>query len=255
MHKTVAITGATGTLGKACVERFCQTWRDEHEWHVHGCGRRQIADVIDNFDSMYLGEERLKYSPVDVTNLRHVGHWLDIVHNFCGLDALVTCAGVSLVGRSTMLAGEFGDCVDVNLNGSFYAAAAAVHYGATRIVFIGSIHGCTPTSYPKRAAYTASKAGIAGLTRALAVEWAPRGVAVNCVAPGHLPALMDGTGAGQALLDAAKTRTPTGRLTTPDEVADVVFWLCNDAPMSLTGQVITVDGGFTLNTWPMEGEP
>jgi len=77
------------------------------------------------------------------------------------------------------------------------------------------------------------------------------GIAVNCVAPGHLPVLMDGTGAGADLLEAARQRTPTGKLATPEEVADVIFWLCNDAPLSLTGNTLIVDGAFSRNTWPM----
>lgn len=230
MYKTVAITGVTGTLGRVVLQQFTRAG-----WRAHGFSRQ--------------GSDLAMMASVDTTDFAAVDEWMGKI----GLvDAIVTCAGVSLVAHSESLSPEqWRDVIDTNLTGSFYTTQAAVQHGAKRIVFIGSIHGCTPTSYPKRAAYTASKAGIAGLTRALAVEWAPQGVAVNCVAPGHLPALMDGTGAGQALLDAAKAKTPTGKLATPDEVADVVFWLCNDAPMSLTGQIITVDGGFTLNTWPM----
>ena len=62
---------------------------------------------------------------------------------------------------------------------------------------------------------------------------------------------MDGTGASSELLDAAEARTPTGKLATPEECADVIYWLCNDAPLSMTGQILTIDGGFTLSTWPL----
>jgi len=223
MSKTIAITGATGTLGKALVDKFC----DEHLWNV-GEAHTQNAPVTD-------GAALSRW-------FRRRGHY----------DALVTCAGVSLVKPSLeMTAAEWRHVIDVNLTGTFLSIREAVKHGATRIVTIGSIHGSTPTSYPERAAYTASKAGVVGLTQALAVELAPRGVAVNCVAPGHLPVLMDGTGAGRELLEAARSRTPTGKLTTPQDVAEVVYWLCNDAPLSLTGQTVVVDGGFSLATWPM----
>lgn len=219
----VAVTGATGTLGKAVCRAF---WLSEYvQW------------------TSYKGS-----SDNDVRDLASIQEWLPRY-----VDALVTCAGVSLVKPSTDITpDEWRNVIDVNLSGTFYAIQEAVKRGATRIVAVGSIHGCTPTSYPQRAAYTASKGGVAALTQALAVEFAPKGVAVNCVAPGHLPVLMDGTGAGNDLLEAARQRTPTGKLATPEEVAEVIFWLCDSAPLSLTGQIITIDGGFTLNTWPKE---
>jgi len=221
MTKTVAITGATGTLGSAVRDIFSK-----------------------NLWMLGLGN-----STIDVTDEVVQTNWFGVASS---LDALVTCAGVSLVKPSLeMTAAEWRHVIDVNLTGTFLSIREAVKRGATRIVTIGSIHGSTPTSYPERAAYTASKAGVVGLTQALAVELAPRGVAVNCVAPGHLPVLMDGTGAGAELLEAARSRTPTGKLTTPQEVAEVIYWLCNDAPLSLTGQVLTISGGYELNTFPL----
>ena len=229
--KTLALTGATGTLGGAVEAYFVDCG-----WTVRGCSLH--------------GSREADFQAVDVLDERSVVDWF----RECApaVDAAVTCAGVSLVKPTlSMSLDEWFDVVAVNLDGTFLAVREAVKRGATRIVTVGSIHGCTPTSYPQRAPYTASKAGVAGLTRALAVELAADGVAVNCVAPGHLPALMDGTGAGQALLDAVAQRTPSKRLTTPEEVAGVIYWLCNDAPLNLTGQVITVDGGFTIDTFPM----
>lgn len=235
MTKTVVITGATGTLGQAIAARFdpdpIGEW-DTSLWDIYGFG-----------------------SEVDVACERDVYWWMRnrISSNVEPLDALVTCAGVSLVKSSLeMSISDWRNVIKVNLDGTFLAAREAIKAGATRIVTIGSIHGCTPTSYPFRAAYTASKAGVMGLTQALAVEFAPQGVAVNCVAPGHLPVLMDDSGAGQTLLDAARKRTPTGKLTTPQDVADVVYWLCNDAPLNLTGQIIVLDGGFSMNSYPLK---
>lgn len=226
--KTVVITGITGTLGTVCADTF-----NQRGWNVQGFS-------MDGSD---------EYEAVNVTDAPAMQRWFaDARH----VDALITCAGVSWVESSLALgAGNFRRVIDINLAGTFIAVREAIKRGAKRIVTIGSIHGCTPTSYPQRAAYTASKAGVMGLTQALAVEFAPRGIAVNCVAPGHMPALMDGTGAGQALLDAAKANTPAGRLTTPEEVAEVVRWLCEDAPVAMTGQILVIDGGFTQDTFPM----
>lgn len=232
--KTLALTGATGTLGQAVFELFTA-----RGWNVRGCNLH--------------GSRTADFQAVDMMAEQPVVDWFQ--EHAPVVDAVVTCAGVSLVKPTlSMSLEEWFSVVAVNLDGTFLAVREAVKHGATRIVTIGSIHGCTPTSYPQRAPYTASKAAVAGLTRALAVELAFDGVAVNCVAPGHLPALMDGTGAGQALLDAVVQHTPSGELTTAEDVAQVVWWLCNDAPLNLTGQVITVDGGFTIDTFPMRSK-
>lgn len=239
MTKTVAITGATGTLGRVIAQRFAR-------WSLHLCSASGgKVEPVPNLP----GYVFWPVAQVDVTVSHSVSRWFDDIGS---VDALVTCAGISLVTPSLeMSSNQFRSVLNVNLKGTFLAIQAAIKAGATRIVTIGSIHGCTPTSYPQRAAYTASKAGVMGLTQALAVEFAPMGVAVNCVAPGHLPALMLGTNSGQDLLDAARDKTPLGRLVTPEEVAEVVFWLCNDAPISLTGQTIVIDGGFTQNTFSL----
>lgn len=233
--KTVAITGVTGTLGSAVADRFAGT-----PWDVRGCARLS--------DGTYDGRWPYPVDKVNVTDALAVRSWLDGMK----ADALVTCAGVSdVAGIEEQDPSAWREVLDVNLTGTWTCIKEAVAHGATRIVTVASIHGGTPTSYPNRAAYTASKAGVVGLTRALAVELAPQGIAVNCVAPGHLPALMPGTASGQELLDAAASRTPAGRLVTPEEVADVIYWLCSNAPVTMIGQVLTISGGYELNTWPM----
>ena len=239
--RVVAITGATGTLGKAVREKFISKPGD---WAVYGCARNVPGD--DGF-----------LTSVDVRHPEAVAQWLERLPR---VDAIVTCAGLSKVHSSlTIEPADWWKIMDVNVGGTFFAVREAIKLGATRVVTIGSIHGCTPTSYPKRAVYTASKAAVKGLTEALAVEFAPKGVAISCIAPGHLPSLMLGTGLsgaqaklGQQLLDAAAAKTPLGRLAKPEEVAEVIYWLCDAAPVSMTGVTITIDGAFTLNTFPLD---
>ena len=230
--KTVAITGASGTLGMAVTRQFYRK-----DWDVHLCAANNHSNSWGDVDAL------------DVTKEKAVKKWF---REMGGCKAVVTCAGVSTVAPSLDLhAGEWRHVIDVNLTGSFLCAREAVRNGAIRVIFIGSIHGSTPTSYPERAAYTASKAGLVGLTKALAVEWADKGVAVNCVAPGHLPVLMPGTSSGHELLDAAEQATPSGRLSTAYEVASVIYWLANSAPASMTGQILVVSGGFEIDTYPL----
>ena len=232
--KRVAITGAGGTLGQVVARHF-----DRAGWSVwpSALNAREMG-------SLYV-------KGVDVTSEREVKLWFEDMGQ---VDVLVTCAGISHVEYSESLDfSDFCHVIDVNLNGSFLCAQQAYLVGAKRIIFIGSIHGCTRTGYPQRAPYNASKGGILALTETLAIEWGPFGTAVNCVSPGHLPVLMPGTQAGSELLNAARERTPTGELATPEECTDVIYFLAAHAPLSLTGQNIAVSGGFEINTFPITG--
>jgi NAD(P)-dependent dehydrogenase (short-subunit alcohol dehydrogenase family) len=146
----------------------------------------------------------------------------------------------------------------VNLTGTYLCTRAAVpamiaaNFG--RIVNVASTAGLTGGAYI--AAYTAAKHGVVGLTRALAVELAPKGITVNAVCPGFtetemldrtLATIVSATGrttdgAAQALL----ARNPLGRFVRPDEVASMVAWLCGPASAAITGQAIVIDGGEVM---------
>jgi len=134
----------------------------------------------------------------------------------------------------------------VNLSGAFYCARAALRAilkqrQSGRIVNVGSVVGSTGN--PGQANYVASKAGLVGLTKALAKEVASRGVTVNAVAPGFIETDMT-AGLADAVKDAYRTQIPLGRFGTPAEVASVVAFLASDAAAYITGQVIHVNGGM-----------
>jgi NAD(P)-dependent dehydrogenase (short-subunit alcohol dehydrogenase family) len=109
--------------------------------------------------------------------------------------------------------------------------------------------------YPYVAAYCAAKHGVVGLTRALAVEFAPRGVTVNAVCPGYvetpmleasLARIAEKTGRGEAEAAAAlRASNPQGRFVRPEEVAEAIVWLCGEGAASVTGQAIAIAGGET----------
>ncbi len=166
------------------------------------------------------------------------------------LDALIYNAGVSPVyARPEHISdAAFDQIMAVNLRGPFLAARA---FGARcltqgrpgAIVFIASVASLIGT--PRVAAYSASKAGVLGLTRSLAVDWAADGIRVNAVAPGWVATDMtQGLQDNRRLHERLTARVPMGRFAQPDEIADVALFLASDSARYVTGSVYSVDGGL-----------
>jgi len=140
--------------------------------------------------------------------------------------------------------------IDTNLSGSFYLARAAIPYlerqKSSSIVFVSSQIGLV--GHPIGAAYAASKAGISGLTKSMAVELASKSTRVNAVAPG--PIISDMTAEARAdgeRYEALLADIPMGRFGKPKEIANVINFLLSEASTFITGQVIVADGGFTAH--------
>jgi 3-oxoacyl-[acyl-carrier protein] reductase len=112
-----------------------------------------------------------------------------------------------------------------------------------RIVNISSIWSIV--SKKRRLTYSASKAGLNGMTRALAVELAPYNILINAVAPGYVNTELTRQNNSEQDIHAIKETIPLRRLAEPSEIAETVFFLCSERNTYITGQVITVDGGFT----------
>ena len=177
------------------------------------------------------------------------------VDRFGRLDSLANVAGVVGPGPSEELSDESWDrLISIHLGGAFRCSRAAFPAlsatGAGSIVSISSIAG--RTGFSLRASYCAAKAGIEGLTRALAVEWAKRGVRVNAVAPGHVrtPMLDYSLQIGsvtQETIAARTQRIPMGRYAEASEIASAVLFLCSPAASYITGETICVDGAITVN--------
>jgi NAD(P)-dependent dehydrogenase (short-subunit alcohol dehydrogenase family) len=172
------------------------------------------------------------------------------VAEFGGLDVLVNNAGVSnehlLLETSEE---EWDRLMAVNLKGHFLATVAAVPHIARRgggvVVNTSSVLGLA--ALPGSAVYTASKAAIIGLTRGMALEFAPLGIRVNCIVPGSTDTDMMWAGLGEEALSAARAEVvasiPLGRVATPDDVAQMSLWLATDAASFVTGACFVVDGG------------
>ena len=172
-----------------------------------------------------------------------------VVEQFGEITVLVNCAGVNHVGRSeTFDEAVWSDILEINLSGAFRCSqivgARMLTAGGGSIVNLASIQARRAS--PGRAAYCASKSGLVGLTQALAVEWAARGVRVNAVSPGYmktrlaLDAIQSGLISESELLD----RIPVGRLGEPEDVARAVVFLASPESQYITGTTIEVDGGY-----------
>jgi 3-oxoacyl-[acyl-carrier protein] reductase len=164
------------------------------------------------------------------------------------IDAAVLNAGITRDGPVLRMRGEaWREVIDVNLTGTWWAARAALDAMAPRgrgtVVALSSIVGRLGNA--GQANYAASKAGIIGVVRALAVEAAADGVRVNAVAPGYIVTRLT-----DALEPAHRERllaaTPLGRLGEPEDVAGPVAYLCSDRARFVTGTVLAVDGGLAL---------
>jgi 3-oxoacyl-[acyl-carrier protein] reductase len=170
------------------------------------------------------------------------------VDEFGQLDGVVNCAGISRPHDSISLPpADWARMVDVQLNGTFYAAQACARLmwdtgGA--MVFITSTNA--EAAFPRRAAYCSAKAGVAMLTKVLAIEWAERRIRVNAVGPAYVATEMTQRNIAAGHIDEAqiKARIPLGRLAEPGDVADAVSFLLSAQASFITGHSLYVDGGW-----------
>ena len=205
----------------------------------------QSADLIERF-----GEDRVRFVQCDVTDPAAVNAAAAEIERWKGpIKMLVTCAAIQIVGDSFELPTEHWQKVTaVHLNGTFYWCQAAGRAmrdgGGGSIVTVGSI--AQDFGFPGRAAYTTSKAGIGGLTRVLAVEWAPAGIRVNQVIPGMVETPLFQRAAAQGIVDAeaAAAEHAMGRLGTTGELAEAIVFLLSEQASFITGELVHVDGGF-----------
>jgi NAD(P)-dependent dehydrogenase (short-subunit alcohol dehydrogenase family) len=171
-----------------------------------------------------------------------------VLKEFGKVDILVNAAGITLKGPALEVdEADWSRVMETNLTGTLRACqifgASMLRTGYGRIINIASLSSFV--SFYEVAAYSASKAAVASLTRSLAVEWARKGVNVNAIAPGIFPTpmnvkLIQGTPRGDELI----LRTPMGRFGDAREIAGTAVFLASEAASFITGQVIAVDGGF-----------
>ncbi len=201
-----------------------------------------------------LGADGLRISAraVDASDGAALGRMIDAVAADEGrIDILVNSAAKAARQPSEELPEEvWRGVVDLNLSGTFYACQAAGRHmlarGSGAIVNIASIMGLGGGGLYPNAAYHATKGGVINLTRALAVEWARRGVRVNAVAPTFVRTpLTTKLMADAEMVARIEQRTPMGRVGTVEEVAGAILFLCSPAAALITGHTLSIDGGWT----------
>lgn len=237
--KRVLVTGGSRGIGAECVRKFS---KENCKVAFIYARSDEEADRI----SKETGAYAIKADVSDT--LRAVEAVNKAVALLGGIDVLVNNAGIAHIGLFTdMTDEEIVKLFNVNLIGATVvareSAKAMLREHSGRIVNIGSVWGRTGASC--EVVYSASKAGIEGLTKSLAKELGPSGITVNCVEPGVIYTDMNRE-LDETDMQVLCDQTPMCRIGKPEDIAEAVFWLASDKSDFVTGQIIGVDGGFAL---------
>jgi len=236
------VTGASRGLGKAIAQALAANGAQV------ACVARNAERLAETVQSIQAAGGSARVCPCDVTDRQAVDQIVDSLAEQTGrIDILVNNAGIT---RDTLLPRmtdeEWNAVIDTNLRSAFlWCRAVSRHmmrarYG--RVINITSVSGLIGN--PGQTNYSASKAGLIGLTRSLSRELAGRNITINAVAPGFIESDMTAT-LGEALVAEAKKRIPAKRLGKPGDVAAAVLFLASSGAGYVTGHVLTVDGGMT----------
>lgn len=235
----VLVTGGTRGIGKAIVERFCL------EGHSVAFIYKESTDAARELVKR-TGSVAIKcdiQSPDETENAVSTA-----LNTLGGIDVLINNAGISQFSLLSDLSNEdWRKMIDTNLSGAFYVTRSVIPHLVSkkngRIIMIGSMWGKIGASC--EAHYSASKAGLRGLTMSLAKELGPSGITVNCIEPGVIETEMNASLSGDSI-NALCEETPLGRMGKPSEVAALTAFLCSDEASFITGQCIGIDGGFAI---------
>ncbi len=244
-NRVVVVTGGSRGIGRAIASRFAA--ENPTIVIVHYDPDEKAAD--ETLDLLRKKEVEAISQKLDVSSWEEVnGFFRHVIEQYGKVDVLVNNAGIT---RDTLLMRmnekDWDSVIQVNLKSVFNCTQAVIRAMMKErrgsIVNISSVVG--QIGNPGQANYSASKAGIMGFTKTVAREAAPRGITVNAVAPGFIDTEMTAV-LPEKVRESFVQQIPLGRMGMPEDVAEVVYWLCSDAAGYITGQVIHVNGGMYM---------
>ena len=254
--KTALVTGSTSGIGLACARALAAEGANVM---LNGFGDPQQIEEIRAGIERESGA-RVRYNGADLTNPEEIEALMSAAaDDLGGVDILINNAGMQHVAPIDQFPVEKWDLIiALNLSAAFHAIRLALPgmkaKGWGRIISTASAHSLVAS--PNKAPYVAAKHGIAGLTKAVALEVAQSGVTVNCISPGYvwtqlvenqIPDTMKARGLTreQVINDVLLAAQPTKKFVTVDQVAALALFLCRDEAASFTGANLAMDGGWT----------
>lgn len=242
--KTALVTGAGRGIGRAVAKKLAEQGAYVY-LNYQGSKEAAQAAVAEIMQSGGSAEA----VQCDVADFQACGEMIDRIIKQSGrLDILVNNAGITKDGLLVKMTEEdFDRVLGVNLKGTFHTIRHASRYllkqRSGRIINIASVSGILGNA--GQANYSASKAGVIGLTKSVARELAPRGILVNAIAPGYVDTEMT-SGLPDKVKEQMLAQIPLKRAAAPEEIADVVLFLASGQSSYMTGQVLSVDGGMAI---------
>ncbi|MGB4966413.1 MAG: 3-oxoacyl-ACP reductase family protein [Microgenomates group bacterium] len=245
-NKVALITGGGTGIGAGIAHMFAREGAQ-----VVVCGRREdpLKKVVDEIDRS--GGEAI-YCVADISSQEQIREMIETVTmKFGSIDILVNNAGVFIPDDVTSTSEQEWDRVmDTDAKGVYLMSKAVlpdmIKKGTGKIVNIASIAGLI--GFEKSAAYCAAKGAVVNLTREMALDYAPKGICVNAIAPGVIDtdmtkAFLSNEQAKQGFL----SKTPVGRVGTPEDIAHGAVYLASDESNFVVGQTLVIDGGWTIS--------
>ena len=239
-NKNILITGASGGIGNELVKKFVSLGGN-----VLGTGTK--TEKLDSLKKKY---PNIKVKKFDVIDHERIEEFIDnVTLELGGLDILINNAGTNMDNLSLRMNGEeWKKVIDINLTSTFLLSKSAIKkmlknkFG--RIVNITSIVGHTGNL--GQANYSASKSGLIGMSKSLAIEYAKKNITINCVSPGFITSNMTMNIAEKVKLYLT-SRIPMGRLGSGEDVANCVAFLSSNQASYITGETIHVNGGMYMS--------